>query len=279
MSTNNTHFFIVEEAKAYGVEPAILLNNLRFWLERNRANKKHIHDDYVWTYNSGEAFAELFPYMKRATISRHLKTLCDAGILKSACYNKMKYDRTLWYTITEEFCVNASQAASQTISQNEQWIAQNEQWIAQNEQPIPDRNTDINTDNKSVVVVTHEGGILDLTQEQNECKNWASSQNYWASCTQSNEEFLKVWCKPNGALRKQFNAHKKTLHDGRGQTGLNVQTQNNTTRTGVNYATHYANNKKPTAAQIAQSLRERANAASNDERIAYANTEILVRND
>jgi hypothetical protein len=135
------------------------------------------------------------------------------------------------------------------------------------------------TEPKSVVVVTHEGGILDLTQEQSECKNWASSQNYWASCTQSNEEFLKVWCKPNGALRKQFNAHKKTLQDGRGQTGLNVQTQNNTTRTGVNYATHYANNKKPTAAQIAQSLRERANAASNDERIAYANTEILVRND
>ena len=106
---------------------------------------------------------------------------------------------------------------------------------------------------KRTVVVTREE-FLTLTEEQGECKNWAATQNYWASCTQSDQEFLKVWCKPNGTLRKQFDAHKKALPDGSGQTGLHVPSQNNTTRTGVNYATHHSNNKPLTATQLRNNL-------------------------
>ena len=38
------HSFEVEDAVKYGVEKAIILNNLRFWLEKNRANRKNISD-------------------------------------------------------------------------------------------------------------------------------------------------------------------------------------------------------------------------------------------
>lgn len=120
----------------------------------------------------------------------------------------------------------------------------------------------------------NSGNFLNLTQEQVECKNWAATQNYWASCTQSDEEFLKAWAKPSGALRKQFDAHKKAVHLG-GAARLNAENQNFGKSTRGNYATHYANNKKPTAADIAKSLRERANAAD----YANANAEILVRYD
>ena len=107
--------------------------------------------------------------------------------------------------------------------------------------------------NSNVVVVTREESFIDvgnhsqerardltgkemtLTTEQGECKNWASTQNYWATCTASNEEFLKVWCKPNQTLRKQFDAHKKALQDGLGQTGHSY-TSSKTNRTGGNYA-------------------------------------------
>jgi hypothetical protein len=289
MNPNATHSFIVEEAKTYGVEPAILLNNLRFWLEKNRANKKHIHDGYVWTYNSGEAFAELFPYMKRRTISMNLKSLCDAGILKSACYNSAKYDRTLWYTIIAEFATESLEKPRTSITaplakngasigENCQSIGENCQSIGENCQPIPDINTDINTD-KSVVVV-REDNFFNLTQEQSECKNWATTQNYWASCTQSDNEFLKVWCKPSGALRKQFNAHKKALQDGLGQTGLNVNQANKANTTGVNYATHYATNKPLTATQRRNNLdrliaEQEQRTSDNDD--AIISTATIVR--
>lgn len=117
MNPNTTHQFNVAEAIKYGIEPAILLSNIRFWLAHNKANKKNEHDGFVWTYNSSAAFSELFPYMKERMISRHLKTLCDAGILQSGCYNKMKYDRTLWYTIPAEFAINDMQAAPLAICQ------------------------------------------------------------------------------------------------------------------------------------------------------------------
>jgi hypothetical protein len=87
------HFFEVEEAMKYGVESAILLTNIRFWLTKNKANQSHIHDGYYWTYNSAAAFVELFPYMPRRSISMYLKKLCDLGVLKSGNYNEIKYDR------------------------------------------------------------------------------------------------------------------------------------------------------------------------------------------
>jgi hypothetical protein len=128
-----THNFEVEEAEKYGMGPAVLLSNIRFWLIKNKANRDNAHDGYYWTYNSARAFAELFPYMTRSTIARYLKQLCDQGVLLSGNYNKKGFDQTIWYTIPNEFA----------ISQNEQCISQNEQPISQNETTIPDTKTQI----------------------------------------------------------------------------------------------------------------------------------------
>ena len=102
------HHFNVEEATKYGIEKAILLHNIRFWLQKNKANKnnKHRHFNgniYYWTYNSREAFGELFPYFVPRNISRWLLELEKDGVLLSGNFNKSKYDRTKWYTIKDEF--------------------------------------------------------------------------------------------------------------------------------------------------------------------------------
>jgi hypothetical protein len=117
---------------------------------------------------------------------------------------------------------------------------------------------------------------LNLTQEQSECKNWASTQNYWASCTQSDEEFLKVWCKPNQTLRKQFDTHKKALQDGSGQTGQHIQSNKKTNVTGGNYATHHPTNKPLTATQrrenLARLIAESEQRTRNDDSIIDSTT-------
>lgn len=137
------HSFSIEDAKKYGVEKAILLKNIRFWLEKDKANNKNKKEytdgkEYYWTYNSASAFAKIFPYLKQRSINRWLNELVDAGVLIIGNFNKASYDKTSWYTMPD-FCVS-------TTGQNIQSISQNGQSNVQNGQPIPDINTDINTD-------------------------------------------------------------------------------------------------------------------------------------
>lgn len=83
-----------------GVECAILLSNIQFWVKKNRANgeEKHFHDGRWWTYNSAGSFAKLFPYWKERSVYNYLDKLEKAGYISSGNYNQFKYDRTKWYT-------------------------------------------------------------------------------------------------------------------------------------------------------------------------------------
>lgn len=100
---------------------------------------------------------------------------------------------------------------------------------------------------KRTVVVTREKVFLtfdDLTAEEKECWHWALTVPYWSSSTSSIENFKSIYDKqsPKG-LRTQFDAHKKALQDGSGQTGLHVQS-NKTKNTGGNYATRDSKSPK-----------------------------------
>ena len=96
------HSFDIDIAKEYGILEAILLNNLWFWIEKNRANNINYYDGYYWTYNSTRAFNELFPYVSQRQIQCALKRLIEEEILQTGNYNKVAYDRTLWYAFTEK---------------------------------------------------------------------------------------------------------------------------------------------------------------------------------
>lgn len=96
------HSFDIDIAKEYGILEAILLNNLWFWIEKNRANGTNYFDDNYWTYNSTRAFNELFPYASQRKIQTALTHLKDEEIIITGNYNKSAYDRTLWYAFTKK---------------------------------------------------------------------------------------------------------------------------------------------------------------------------------
>ena len=85
---NMEHHFNVELAKEYGILEAIILNNLQFWIEKNRANGTNFHDGHYWTYNSAKAFSELFPYASQKQIRKALQNLIGEGIIQTGNYNK-----------------------------------------------------------------------------------------------------------------------------------------------------------------------------------------------
>lgn len=134
------HSFNVHVAELYGVHAAILLENIKHWIDKNKANEKHFYDGEYWTYNSKRAFSELFPYMTTRQTDYALKKLIDDEIIISGNYNQTPYDRTLWYTITKKgysILQNCEMEKHNLVNENNKIV-----------EPIPYINTNINTNKK-----------------------------------------------------------------------------------------------------------------------------------
>lgn len=88
-------------AEMYGVDGAVFISRLQFWIEKNAANDRHYHEGRYWTYNSLRAMEKLFPFWSRRQIERIVKNLKDKGVLLTANYARDSYDRTLFYALDE----------------------------------------------------------------------------------------------------------------------------------------------------------------------------------
>lgn len=123
--------FDMNVAKQVGTDAAIILNNIEFWQAKNKANGHNFHDGKYWTYNSMKAWEKLFPYLTKDKIRRYLEKLEALGYISTGRYNESAYDRTKWYSSNRQIDL--------ADSPNE---------IGESPRPIPDINTDINTDIK-----------------------------------------------------------------------------------------------------------------------------------
>ena len=132
------HIFDVDIAERYGMLEAILLNHFQFWDAKNRANGNGYHDGYYWTYNSAKAFRMLFPYASEYQIRKALKHLQDEDLILVGNYNKSSYDRTMWYAL--------SKSAMSILQKPKMEESKNKNGNDKCQRPIPDNNTDINTD-------------------------------------------------------------------------------------------------------------------------------------
>ena len=88
-------------AEMYGVDGAVFISRLQFWIEKNAANDRHYHEGRYWTYNSLRAMEKLFPFWSRRQIERIVKNLKDKGVLLTANYARDSHDRTLFYALDE----------------------------------------------------------------------------------------------------------------------------------------------------------------------------------
>src|SRR5699024_12648676 len=61
--------------------------------------RSHFEEGRYWVYNTYEGWQEQFPFWSVSTIKRTLVRLEESGLLITANYNKMKIDRTKWYTV------------------------------------------------------------------------------------------------------------------------------------------------------------------------------------
>lgn len=143
--------FNSEFAIKYGVNEAIFIHNLYWWNKKNKENNRNFYTAIVkdknkkekeissyWTYNSISSFAEIFPFWSQRQIRTVIGNCKRKGLIYTACLNEAKYDRTLWYAITDKVESVYNDEISQKV------VSETSESIAENVQPIPDSKPDNN---------------------------------------------------------------------------------------------------------------------------------------
>lgn len=85
-------------AKEIGLYEAIILQQIHYWVLQERQFK----DGKYWYYSSIRNWQIQFPFLSKRTLQRAFAKLKDRGLIITGRYNKMKADKTLWYSIDYE---------------------------------------------------------------------------------------------------------------------------------------------------------------------------------
>ena len=83
-------------AVAVGLEPAIILQQLHYWLTKPGVQ---VVDDLPWVYNTYQKWHQQFPFMTVKVIGNAFRKLEAFGVVKADHHNDQAYNRTKWYTI------------------------------------------------------------------------------------------------------------------------------------------------------------------------------------
>ena len=169
MRVINHHSFNTAVAEDYGIEKAIILEHFVFWVRKNYANRKNIYKDgKAYTYNSAEAFAEIFTYFKARKIAELLRQMESDGLIQSIQIHGT--DRKKSYTVSDKgWSYYTVQVSDSGMSETEPMDCQDndaplsEKCIMENTEfqysSITDiKQTDINTD-----IVSPVGGHVPKT--------------------------------------------------------------------------------------------------------------------
>lgn len=93
-------YFAKTLTKYIGLEKAIILQQVHFWLEVNKRDEKNYYENRYWVYSSFEQWAERdFSWWSQRKLLSLFCKLCDSKILIKKQLKKEQMDRTNFYTI------------------------------------------------------------------------------------------------------------------------------------------------------------------------------------
>lgn len=174
-------------ANEIGLNEAIVLQQINYWIEINKKAGKNYYDGKYWTYNSIKSWHEKnFKFLSVETVRRVFTKLEKSGFIITGNYNKDPRDKTKWYTINdkkleelyfevedrkkrlenEKLKENGFEATPNAFSQNDQMenikmtkcieskcinpFSQNDQMqLYKMNKPLPENTTEIKTENNN----------------------------------------------------------------------------------------------------------------------------------
>lgn len=129
--------FNAELATEIGLNEAIFLQQVHYWLTINEEVNRNFKDGRYWTYNTYDEWIEKYlPFWSKSTLRRTIKSLEEQKLLIADNFNKAKFDKTKWLTIDYEKLKEVEDKVynKEESGQNEQRNAQDEHSSVQNEQ-------------------------------------------------------------------------------------------------------------------------------------------------
>lgn len=86
-----------ELAEAIGLNEAIVLQQLHYWISETASGVEH--DGRRWVYNTQQQWRDQFPFWSVDTIKRTFSSLQGKGLIRVDQLNKSRHDRTNFYTL------------------------------------------------------------------------------------------------------------------------------------------------------------------------------------
>lgn len=215
----DSHPIVVDRelAKAFGLNEAIVLQQLNYWLNGKSAK---LINGRKWIYNSYKQWQEdNFPFWSLATVRRAIENCEKKGLIITDNFNKAGFDKTKWYSIDYEM---VDKGMSKRVAQNEQTdCSKRANGVAQNEQTntrdYSEITTEITTDNNSRA---EPDGVADKTKTIIDYLNEKTDSHYKAT-TPKTKQLVQA------RLKEGFSVDDfKTVIDKKTATWLNDNKMN-----------------------------------------------------
>jgi hypothetical protein len=124
-------------AKAIGLNEAIVLQQIHYWLRNGKSGKEI--EGVRWIWNSLSDWQVQFPFWSESTIYRTLQSLEEKKLIKTGCFNQRKGDRTKWFTIAYDLLEAIEKGGDETPSSH------NETSSSQDGTTLPETSSEISS--------------------------------------------------------------------------------------------------------------------------------------
>lgn len=181
-------------AEAVGLNEAIVLQQLHYWLTDTRSGVEH--DGRRWVFNTLDSWQEQFPFWSTDTIKRAFTSLRKAGLIIVEQLAKHRHDRTNYYSIRYEHDALVDECKLPSSSE------------AECPDLLPENTTEITSEIKPIVAADAATG----GEGESETKKPATripyqqiADLYNRVCGEALPQCLKLNAKRRDAIRKIWN--------------------------------------------------------------------------
>lgn len=181
-------------AEAIGLNEAIFLQQLHYWLQRSN----NWRDGRKWCYKTVEDWQQEFPFWSIATIKRIKTSLKKQNLILEGVFNRAGFDRTKWYSVNYEALEQVSCSMSSNCTNGR----------AQNEPSMSSICTNGRAQNDPTNTIEYTETTTEITQENNMVRR--------ADQESLSSRFEKLWeMYPKKSRKKDaFNAYKRAVKKG-----------------------------------------------------------------
>jgi hypothetical protein len=145
---------IPELAVVVGLNQAIVLQQVHYWVRINQRADKNFRDGCYWTYNTYEDWRDQFPFWSLSTIKRTFMELEADNYIVTGSFNRLPIDRTKWYRINYDRLGESVKLIRSTVQSDTLVGSKRHAGRVKMNLPLPEIQTEIITENRAFDIWT-----------------------------------------------------------------------------------------------------------------------------